>query len=166
MKIEDLINRFEHYAKTLKSVRHDPDKRTERAFLHLDIEDLQESITSGLKFPAILVQTPEYGKGGENYDNLNEKINFTFLVLDSGSRKTKLQKISKSKKIADLLYARLLTDVNELEPLYGAIVGTDEGVFGPMGDIYGWGVSCDISTAFDGELKPEDWTNLEGEVAP
>lgn len=166
MRIEDLINRFEHYAKTLKGVLHDPSSRTGRAFLHLDIEDLQESITNGLKFPAILIQTPEYGKGGANYDNLNEKINFTFVVLDSGSKKTKLQKISKSKKIADLLYSRLLIDMNESEPLYGAIIGTDEGVFGPMGNIYGWGVSCDISTAFDGELKSEDWTDLGEGVAP
>lgn len=165
MRIEDLIDKFEHYAKTLKSVKHDPSDRMQCAFLHLDMEDLDDSLINGLKFPAIVIQSPEFSKGG-NYDNLSEAISFTFLVLKSGSDTSKLLKITESKAIADLLYSRLLIDVNTDEKLYGTIIGTDEGVWGPKGNIWGWGVSCEISAPFSGELKPEDWMDLEMGVSP
>lgn len=163
MNIEELITRFEHYATVLKEIKHDPSKRNTRAFLHLDIQDLQESLTSGLKFPAVLLQTPEISKNGDNYDNINEELIFTFLVIHASRNKGKTQLIAESKKITDKIFNRLATDIKG-DADYGVLTGTDEGEFGPMGELYGWGVSCSIISPYDAEIDPTDWTDLGEEV--
>lgn len=166
MDIEKLIEKFEHYAITLKSVMHDPSDRFSKAFINIDLEDLQSAAIDGMKFPAILLQTPEASKSGDSHDNMYEHISFTFIVLDNNVSKTKSQLIKTSKAIADCIYNRLFLDIQEDSPIYGVITGTDEGVFGPMGNIYGWAVSVEIRTPYDGELQINDWTDLEEGVQP
>jgi len=159
MRIEDLINRFEFYAENHPEVKHDPANRSSRAFLNLDLESLQEAVTSGLKFPSILIQTPGVEKDG-NYDNLNEAFSFTYIVLNSSRKKQKRELISQAKSISDTIFSRFLTDVQTLDFLYGVIDGSDEGAFGPTNEIYGWAVSLVISSPFDGELKADNWLDL------
>lgn len=164
MRIEDLINRFEFYAINHPEIKHNPAIRSGCAFLNLDLESLQDATTSGLKFPAILIQTPSVEKGG-NYDTLNEAFSFTYIVLNSSRKKQKLELISQAKSISDTILSRFLSDVQSLDFLYGVIDGSDEGAFGPANEIYGWAVSLVVSTPFDGELKAENWLDLM-EVQP
>ena len=156
MNMEHLINKFEAYAENLKEIKHDRNSRFDRAFLHLDIEDFQQSLIDGMKFPALLLQTPEVGKEGF-YDNITETYSFTWLILNKG---TKVQAIAQAKAISDKILNRLATDIQTDEEIYSVVQGTDEGVFGPMGDIYGWGVSIVLESGYNGELNNEDWEDL------
>src|SRR5690606_31284413 len=130
MNIEELVNRFEYYAINHPAIKHDPTNRRGVAFVHLDIEDLQEKLTSGLKFPSLLIQTPGVEKDGD-YDNKHENYGFTFVVLNHDSDKSKAQLIGEAKAIADTIYSRLNVDIQDTEVIYGVLDGTDEGMFGP-----------------------------------
>lgn len=163
MNIEEIVNRFEHYAKTHKDLQHDPSSRLTVAFLHLDIEELQSALTEGIKFPALVLQTPGVEKKG-NYDNRSEVTDFTFLVVNHDRKKKKAKLISEAKIISDAIFNRLSLDAQENEEVYGVIDGTDEGVFGPLDDIYGWGVSIGIESPLDAEVNPADWSDLNQEA--
>lgn len=164
MNIEELINRFEFYAQNHPAIKHDPSVRFGVAFLHLDIEDLQEKLTDGVKFPSLLIQTPGVEKDGD-YDNKHENYGFTFVVLNSDRRKSKAQLIGEAKAIADTIYKRLNVDIQDAEVNYGVLDGTDEGMFGPInGEVYGWAVSLNIEAPFDAELKAADWLDLQEEA--
>lgn len=163
MNIEELVNRFEHYATTHKDLQHDPSDRFNIAFIHLDIEELQIQLKDGMKFPALLLQTPDVSKGG-NYDSRSENVNFTYLVVNHDKTKSKAELISESKVIADAIFNRLSVDAADNEEVYGVIEGTDEGMFGPFQDMWGWAVSINLESPVDAEVKAQDWLDLSMEA--
>lgn len=158
MEISPLVDRFEFYATNLIDISHDPASRRNRAFMHLDIEDLQLALSEGIHFPALFLQTPEVEKQGAS-DNIIEQFSFTFtIVLQKTGTKAAL--LDSAKKIADKIYNLLLLDIAD-GVLPGSISGTNEGILGPMGDgLYGWAVSLSISDGYDGEIKQSDWKHL------
>jgi hypothetical protein len=163
MNIEELVNRFRHYATTHKDLRHDPSNRLSIAFIHLDIEELQIQLKDGMKFPALLLQTPDTSKSG-NYDSRSENMNFTYLVINHDDRKDKATLISEAKTIADAIFNRLSVDAAQEEEIYGVIEGTDEGMFGPHQGMWGWAVSVSLESPVDAEVKAQDWLDLSTEA--
>lgn len=156
--ISDLVERFEFYATNLKAIKHDPTKPTTNRFVHFDLENLSEALTTGLSFPALMVQTPEAEKSGNN-DNLSEAHEFTFIVIFP-KESIKSMALSKAKRVTDAIFNRLLLDVlNEIIP--GTIQGTSEGIFGPTADqMYGWAVNIAIADGYNGEVDPNDWEDI------
>src|SRR5690606_14491428 len=126
MNIEELINRFEFYAQNHPGIKHDPETRFGTAFLHLDIENLQERLTDGVKVAAVLIQTPGVETNGE-LDNRNEQLGFTYVVLNQDPKKSKAKLLGEAKAISDALYSRLSTDIQTSDVIYGLVEGTDEG---------------------------------------
>lgn len=155
ISISDLVARFEHYAINLKEIAHLPGDRRNNAFMHLDIESLQDAVSSGIKFPALFIQTPDVEKASV-YDNISEQYNFTFIILLKKTS-TKAVLIDSAKAISDKIYNRLMLDTNSgLIP--GVLPGSDEGIFGPMSDeLYGWAKSMSINDGYDGEVNQTDW---------
>lgn len=157
--ISQLVDRFKYYAVNLREIKHNPDVRRENRFFHIDLENLQEALTNGASFPALFLQTPEVDKNGA-YDNMGEQFNFTFVVVAPLKNLTKAQVIDVCKKISDKILNRLMLDVSA-EIIPGVIGGTNEGIFGPVGDgLYGWGVSIAISNAYNAEVNAADWEDL------
>jgi|GEM_PF-1111376 len=158
MDIAQLAERFKLYAIHSKAIKHDP-TAIKKAFLLCDIQDVQVSIQNGLKFPCMLMQTPEVEKAGEN-DSIIEHFEGSFVILDnlpSGSTaEAKLALINNCKTIADKVYRMMLKDSDEY--FEGALVKTAEGLFGPVANtLIGWGVNFGFEQGFDGESDPNDW---------
>jgi len=158
MQITPLKDRFEFYAKNLKEIGHNSSQIKEKAFFHVDLEEIQQALSEGIKFPALYLQTPEVEKSGV-YDNMSEIFDFTFVVMMKGTAdKTALY--DQAKMISDKIINRLMHDVNT-EVLPGVISGTNEGKFGPVGDcLYGWAVSCSVSDGYNAEVNSIDWEDL------
>src|SRR5690606_18571826 len=98
-----------------------------------------------MKFPALLLQTPDTSKSG-NYDSRSENMNFTYLVVNHDEGKTKAALVSEAKTISDAIFNRLSLDAAQDEEIYGVIEGTDEGVFGPFQNMWGWAVSVSLES--------------------
>lgn len=159
MNITALIERFEYYAINLKDIKHDPEDSRNKAFFHVDIDSIQQAVLSGIKFPALFLQTPEVEKGGA-YDNMSESFDFTYVILFKGTPSTKAAIFDQAKLLSDKVFNRLMLDV-ATGFLPGILSGTQEGQFGPMTDsIYGWGKSMAISDAYDAEAKQTDWEDV------
>lgn len=157
--IKRLVDRFEHYAKNLNEIKHNPAVRKETRFFHVDLENLQDALTNGASFPGLYLQTPEIDKNGA-YDNMSEQFAFTFVVVMPLKNGNKGQLIDTCKKITDKIINRLMLDVTR-EIIPGVIAGTNEGIFGPVGDgLYGWGVSIAIADAYNAEVNTADWEDL------
>lgn len=157
--IAKLVERFLYYAVNLKEIKHNPEVRRENRFFHVDLENLQDALTNGASFPAIYLQTPEVDKAGA-YDNMSEQYSFTFVLVMQKHKQTKAELMDACKKITDKILNRLMLDVaNQIIP--GIIDGSNEGLFGPVGDeLFGWGVSVAISNAYDAEVTVTDWEDL------
>jgi len=156
-QISSLVDRFEHYAVNLKEIKHvKGDKK--KSFMHLDLETLQQALTSGIKFPALFLQTPDVEKAG-SYDNMSEQFDFTYvIVMKLGTTKAKL--IDDTKQISDKIFNRTLQDA-QLGILPSVTPGSSEGLFGPVGDgLYGWAKSMAIATGYDGQVVDTDWEDL------
>lgn len=161
MNIAELGNRFEFYAINIKEIKHDPTAQ-KKAFLLCDVQDVQVSIKNGLKFPCLLMQTPEVEKEGDT-DSIIEHFEGSFVVLDAysprGTAAEKLAVYNDCKAIADKIYKRMIKDSDEY--FEGALVRTSEGSFGPVaGELLGWGVNFGFEQGFDGETDPDDWEDL------
>lgn len=158
MQITPLKDRFEFYATNLKEIGHNPLQIKEKAFFHVDLEEIQQALSEGIKFPSLYLQTPEVEKSGV-YDNMSEIFDFTFVVMMKGTAdKTAL--FDQAKLISDKIINRLMYDV-AIDLLPGVISGTNEGKFGPVGDgLYGWAVSCSVSDGYNAEINPNDWEDL------
>lgn len=161
MEILALINHFCDYAINLKELNHDPDpkKFRDRAFFHLDFEEIQSALREGCKFPLMLLITPEVGKNGD-IDNLTEAWEASYLILDRCEKTSdKANCLDRCKKIADKVYSRMISDAGTF--FDGSLVQTDEGMVGPTGDkLYGWIVSFGFTQAYNGELNSNDWEDL------
>lgn len=158
MQITPLKERFEFYATNLKEIAHNPAVFKEHAFFHVDLERIQTALSEGIKFPALYLQTPEVETAGA-YDNMSEVFDFTFVVMLKG-RADRSILFDQAKAISNKILNRLMADV-ALEVLPGVVAGTNQGVFGPVGDeLYGWAVSCAISDGYNAELNANDWEDL------
>lgn len=161
MKIAVLVSRFQFYAEMHKAIRHDPSSKTP-SFLHLEIQDLVHASLSGLKMPALLIQTPEVEKSGI-YDGMSEDWGFTYVIYRKLGKRKKAELVDECKDISDDILTMVMADV-ELEILPSLAPGTNEGLFGPIvDDIYGWGTSLSVVDSFNGEVDPEKWLHLTPE---
>lgn len=124
----------------------------------MDIDSLQAALTSGIKFPALYLQTPESNKEN-SYDSIAEAFTFTYVIAVK-DRAAKSVLLDRAKSISDKIFSRLNLDIRN-GVINCALDGSDEGQFGPVGDeIYGWGVSITLTSPFDAQVKPEDWEDL------
>lgn len=161
MNIATLSSRFEFYATKHKLLKHVPGNDLERAYLQVDVQDIQVSVSTGLKFPCLFLQTPEVEKDG-GMDNITEHYEGSFVVLMvCGAGQTaafKMNLLYECKQICDQVYNRMIVDSDEY--FEGARIKTSEGSFGPVSDLMGWGVNFGFEQAYNGELNAEDWEDL------
>jgi hypothetical protein len=163
MNISTLTSRFEFYAQKHKLIKHVPgDDLTQRAFLQVDIQDITVSISTGLKFPCLFLQTPEVEKDG-GIDCIAEHYEGSFVVLmvceNGATAAFKMDLLYQCKQICDQIFNRMIADTDEY--FEGARIKTSEGSFGPVQNLIGWGVNFGFEQAYDGELNPEDWEDLD-----
>jgi hypothetical protein len=161
MNIATLSSRFEYYAQNHKLIRHVPDDDTRRAFLQIDVEAIAISVSTGLQFPCLFLQTPEIEKDG-GIDSIAEHYEGSFVILkqcDNGQTAAfKMKLLYECKLIADQIYNRMLADTDEF--FESAQIKTSEGSFGPVQGLMGWGVNFGFEQAYDGEVNPDDWEDL------
>ncbi|MGY4385634.1 hypothetical protein ACVWYN_002680 [Pedobacter sp. UYP24] len=158
MKLAALIARFRFYAEMHKAIRHDPNS-IKKSFLHIEVQDLVKAAQSGLKLPALLIQTPEVEKTG-SYDDVSEDWGFTFIIYQKLGKRDKSELIDECKDICDDIINMVALDV-QAEILPSLVPGTNEGLFGPVvDDLYGWGVSLSVAESYDGEVNPAKWLHM------
>ena len=161
MNIAELSARFEFYAAKNKSINHDANSKL-KGFLQVDVQDVQVSIKNGIKFPCLLLQTPEVEKDG-GIDNITEHYEGSFVVLQqcdvNQTAAFKMNLLYECKLICDQIFNRMIVDSDEY--FEGAQIKTSEGSFGPIaGGVYGWGVNFGFEQGYNGELNPDDWEDL------
>lgn len=163
MKVSDLVTRFEYYAQHNKNLLHLADSGTDIAFVHLEAEELQQVVKSGLKFPCLLLQTPEVEKSGA-YDSITEDFAFTYVVIMPLGDYRKDQVIDRCKAISDQIFNRMFADV-QANILPSLTSGTNEGIVGPMVDkLYGWGKSLSAIDGYDGRVDKGQWDDMSGDA--
>lgn len=161
MDIAALITLFESYAVRLKAIGHVPDSERDQAFFNIDLEDFQDALPRRTKPVSLLLQTPDAEKMNK-YDNMAERYDFSFVVLNHKPRARKAVIISEAKSIADKILNHFLQDARTLN--FGTLEGTDEGVFGPVSDgVYGWAIVVSLVHPYNAELNPDDWNQEGGE---
>jgi len=163
MDIAALTARFLFFAQKHKLVRHSPDDKKETAFLLFDMENINASIKNGLKFPCVLLQTPEVVKQGE-HDSTIEQYECSFMVLKPLPKSDITLKpgiVQDCKAISDQFLNRLYDDA-ENGLIDGGLSNTSEGIIGPIGDgLYGWGVNFMYENGYDASVHTDDWEDLE-----
>lgn len=159
MKIADLKERFQFYAENHIDIRHNTAVRSQHSFFHLEGEEVQAAVNAGIKFPCLLLQTPEVEKGGDR-DSMSETMEFTFVVLKNKGNLTKAEILDLCKGISDEIFNLVISDF-ATEVLPGTLAGSNEGIVGPMADgLYGWGVSVNLTDAYDAQVNPNKWLHL------
>lgn len=166
MDIAALVSLFESYAINLTAIGHVPGSARDQAFFNIDLENYQEALSRQAKPVVLILQTPDAEKLGK-YDNIAERYDFSFVVLNYKLRTAKATIISEAKAIADKIFNRFMADATHNQDIYGIIEGTDEGMFGPVSDgIYGWAIVVSLVQPYDAEVHPDDWSDLAGGGAP
>jgi hypothetical protein len=162
MDIAGLVARFLFYAQEHQDVLHDPAEKSQTAFALFDLENINEIIKNGVKFPCILLQTPEIVKQGE-HDSTIEQYEFAFMVLKPLPKRDLSLKpgiIQDCKNISDEIYNRLLLDTDN-GMFDGGLTNTAEGIVGPIGDqLYGWGVNLGFDQGYNAVVDPSKWGDL------
>lgn len=159
MKIEDLNARFELYAKTHKSILHDPLNKKEHAFKRFTMASLISANRNGLKFPCLFLKTPEVEKDGD-HDSIIENYDISFFVVVPVAKndfEAEAKAYDDCKVICDDIWKAVLKDTDS-GIFDGLQIGTSEGEIGPVIDnCFGWGVVFTVQKGFDAEYDPEKW---------
>lgn len=161
MDIAALVSLFESYAVNLKAIGHVPDSERDQAFFNIDLENYQDALSRRAKPVVLILQTPDAEKLGK-YDNMAERYDFSFVVLNHKPRTDKATIVSEAKAVADKIFNRFMAEADLDPDRYGIIEGTDEGMFGPVSDgVFGWAIVVSLVQPYDAEVVPEDWTDLD-----
>lgn len=156
MDITQLTQLFESYATKNKALAHNAADKNNIAFLECDMEEVQSALRTGLKFPCMLVQTPEVDKEG-SLDNIVEQWEGSFIILmPQTTDLTKSQCYQRAKNICDQIITAMVRDT--FEYFEGGMMKTSEGKIGPVSDrLYGWGVNFGFDQGFDASFNPDNW---------
>jgi hypothetical protein len=157
MKITAIVNRFEFYATQNLALAYDPEAK-DKSFFVCDLEALQSALKTGIRFPAMFAQVPEFEKDG-NTDSPMEHIEGSFMILKSvkvNDVAGRLQAYDDCKEIADQVLNYMIEDSGDF--FDGGFLKTSEGHFGPVADsIYGWAVNYSFEQGYDGVRDPAKW---------
>jgi hypothetical protein len=155
MQIATLADRFSIYAQSNLALAYDPAAK-EKSFFVCDIEEISAALKTGIKFPCLFLQVPEFEKSGL-VDNAVENVECSFIILmqvKTGDYTGRLAAYDQCKGISDQIVNYMVEDTDEYYE--GGQVKTAEGKFGPISDgIYGWGVNFGFEQAYNAEVDPD-----------
>lgn len=164
-QVEAYLEYFRQIAREHYQIRH---SETEKHFFMMDITEVLNSLKSGIRYPAMILNSLSGNIFDKKEDNILDVINAGFLVLDISKNiedyAREMQIMHSTKQICMDIIARLKFDQQncvELSEL--AIPGFDPDrvkyqSIGPVFDnCFGWHFTFPILDHLDLEYDPDKW---------